>query len=397
MILIVSAVFPPEPVVSANLSFDIASELALKNQVVVISPKPTRPFNTKYENVVPIQYPFRHIIMKTYTCPKSNIIGRMLESYSLGKATRKYLLSEKGNIDLIYANTWPVFAQLILIKTAKKLNIPVIIHIHDIYPESLIKKIPIYFGQLLQLIFLPIDKFILQNSKTVITISPQMKNYLQASRELNENNISVVRNWQNDENFINYKLPENIKPNIFTFMFLGSISPSAGVELLIRSFAKTNIPNSKLIIAGNGSDKSKCMDLADKFPYSKIEFCEAPSHIVPELQSKADVLLLPLRKGIGKTASPSKLSAYMFSAKPIIGCIEEDSDAAGIINSSECGWIVPPEDIESLTNIMEKVAKLDNKELQIKGKNGFNYALEHLSRKNNLQRMIAIINENVSA
>jgi hypothetical protein len=38
--------------------------------------------------------------------------------------------------------------------------------------------------------------------------------------------------------------------------------------------------------------------------------------LVPELQSQASVLLFTLKKGIGKTASPSKLPTYMFSKKP---------------------------------------------------------------------------------
>ena len=93
MVLIVSAVFPPEPVVSANLTHDIAKQLSAKYDVVVISPKPTRPFGTKYENTASINYPFTHIILKTYTCSKSNLLGRFLESYSLGKAVRKFILS----------------------------------------------------------------------------------------------------------------------------------------------------------------------------------------------------------------------------------------------------------------------------------------------------------------
>ena len=38
-VLIISALFPPEPVVSANLSFDIASEVSKKNNVTVDSKK----------------------------------------------------------------------------------------------------------------------------------------------------------------------------------------------------------------------------------------------------------------------------------------------------------------------------------------------------------------------
>ena len=44
-VLIISAVFPPEPVVSAKLSSDIVNDLvAFGIHVTVLHPKPTRPF-----------------------------------------------------------------------------------------------------------------------------------------------------------------------------------------------------------------------------------------------------------------------------------------------------------------------------------------------------------------
>ena len=49
MILIISAVFPPEPVVSATLSKDIADELSTTHNVAVLHPKPTRPDGYLFE------------------------------------------------------------------------------------------------------------------------------------------------------------------------------------------------------------------------------------------------------------------------------------------------------------------------------------------------------------
>lgn len=393
-ILIVSAVFPPEPVVSANLTYDIANELAINNNVTVISPFPTRPFGANYENILTKKLLFTHKILKTYTCPKSNFVGRLRESYSLGKATSKYLLAEKTNIDVIYANTWPVFAQMFLAKTAKRLNIPLALHIQDVYPESLVTKLPLFLGKLVRFFILPIDKLVLKNAQKVIAISPQMKNYLVTSRNLNEKNVVVIRNWQNDEFFTNYKLPKNLNTDKFTFMYLGSISASAGVELLINAFVNANIKDSNLIIAGDGSEKANCINLAKNYT-SKIEFCDAPFDIVPELQAKADVLLLPLRKGIGKTASPSKLPAYMFSKKPIIACVDIDSDTAMVINTADCGWVLPPENILSLSEMMQNVASISKDELLKKGENGFCYAIDNLSKKSNLAKVVKCITETI--
>lgn len=389
-ILIISCVFPPEPVVSANLSFDIAFNLALKNDVTVISPFPTRPYGSNYRNHKAQNYPFTHKIIKSYTNPKSNLLGRMRESFSLGRAISRFLYSYKYSIDIIYANTWPIFAQYFLVKTAKRLGIPVVLHIQDIYPESFIMKSSKITGTLVRFLILPFDRFVLNNVQKVITISPQMKNYLVSTRNLNESNFEVVRNWQNDQIYTKQITKKIDRSDKFTFMYLGSISPSAGIELLIDSFASANIDNSKLIIAGGGSEKNRCLNLSKNYT-CEIEFIEANLEEAPKIQAKADILLLPLKKGIGKTASPSKLPAYMFSKKPIIASVDMDSDSAKVINEAKAGWVIEPENKEMMIETMRKAFHTKKSELELKGDNGYNFAIKNLSKQNNLKQLVKAI------
>ena len=391
-ILIVSCVFPPEPVVSGILSYDIAIELALKNNVTVISPSPTRPYGSSYRNHITPNQPFIHEILTSYTSPKANLITRLMESFSFGRVSSKFLCSNKNDIDIIYANAWPIFAQYFLVKTARRLNIPLVLTVQDIYPESLIAKLPKIIGKVVRFLLLPIDRFILNNVQKVITISPPMKDYLVSTRDLNQSNVEVIRNWQNDELFTNQNQQKINRSDKFTFMYLGSIVPSAGVDLLIESFASANIDNSKLIIAGDGSDKNKCIKISKKYSCD-IQFVEAKLEDVPKIQAKADVLLLPLKKGIGKTASPSKLAAYMFSKKPIIASVDMDSDSARIIKEAKSGWVIEPENIDMLIDVMREASLNKKSELELKGENGFKYAMENLSRKNNLKRIVKTILE----
>ena len=138
-ILIISAVFSPEPVVSAKLSEDLAHELSKTNTVSVISPKPTRPFGFKFLKKN-INKSYSLINLDSYTCPESNVYGRFKESYSFGLACSKYIKENRDNIDLIYMNSWPIFAQYLTVKEANKFDVPIITHIQDVYPESLSRK-----------------------------------------------------------------------------------------------------------------------------------------------------------------------------------------------------------------------------------------------------------------
>ncbi len=388
-ILIISAVFLPEPVVSAMLSRDITEELSKKNQVVVLCPRPTRPHGFRFEKYFEAAN-YEVVRLDSFTYPASKVVGRLRESYSFGRYSANFLRENSAIINCIYINSWPLFAQYFIITAAKKLGIPCVIHVQDIYPESLTNKLPNPIRGLCFHSLLPMDKFILRNATKIIGISQNMISYLSESRKIDKNKFELVRNWQDDGRFLNH-VPDATAKSDFIFMYLGSVSRSAGVELLINSFHQANLPNAKLIIAGNGSDKENCIAIAGHFENDQIEFCDVAPEKVPELQSRSDILLLPLKKGIAKTATPSKLTAYLLSSKPVIACVENDTDVADILREGNCGFVVEPENEFALSFKMKELYDMRPAKLQELGKNGREYALLNLSKKTNLQKVISVI------
>jgi glycosyltransferase involved in cell wall biosynthesis len=388
-ILLISAVFTPEPVFSANLSRDLAEELSINNEVTVVCPKPTRPQGFTMENFCR-EESYCVIRLNSFTCPSAKLIGRFKESYSFGIHCRNYILDNIQNIDVIYMSAWPLFAQFLIISTAKKFNIKVVTQVQDIYPESLMYKFN-FLSSILKFILLPIDKYVLQNSSKIIVISKNMKDYLAKTRLIANDNFVIVQNWQDEKAFVEYNELYNSNVNSkksFTFMYLGNVGPTAGIELLIDAFASANLCNSSLVIAGSGSRKDSLMKYALQYNMGTIRFCDVPDGKVPEIQAQADVMLLPIKKGASFSSFPSKLASYMFSKKPIIGCTTEGSDIELAINLSNCGWVVPAENVESLRNAMQIVSKLSQADLCKLGLNGYVYAMNNLSKKNNLFKIV---------
>ena len=394
-ILLISAVFPPEPIVSASLSKDIACELAKDNVVSVLCPIPTRPHGFNFEENRSVKQNFKVIKLNSYTCSPSKVIGRFRESYSFGIACKKYIQENHKKIDLVYMNSWPIFAQYFTAKTASKYNISLVTHVQDVYPESLSNKMS-FLGGLFNILLKPIDKFTLKKSKKIIAISSKMKNYLALTRNISLKKIIVVKNWQNEEAFIAYdKINKNInnKEKLFIFMYMGNIGPVASIDLLIESFYNANLEKCKLVIAGSGSKKEELENMVSSRNIERVEFVTVADGKVPEIQSEADVMLLPIKKGAASSSIPSKLPAYMFSKKPIIASVDLDSDSAKAINTANSGWVIEPEDEVVLAKTMKVASLLSRKELNIKGENGFKYAMENLSKNNNLQQVVNSILE----
>lgn len=393
--LIVSAVFPPEPVVSANLSNDLAISLSEKTDVLVITPRPTRPAGFSFEAYVS-NNKFKQVVLNSYTCPESSLFGRLWESISFGLHCAQFVKKNHQQISQIYSNSWPLFAQFFLIRTAKKYQIPVTIHIQDIYPESLSNKTKL-FKLFIDLLLMPFDRFNLQNAKSIIAISEKMKIYLASTRKVSPEKIVAISNWQDEQLFsmkhINVGQPFSKSP--FTFMYLGNVGPVAGVNLLIEAFAKADLSNARLIIAGSGTMIPELQSQAKLYPSAHIEFWPVPNGKVQELQNLANVMLLPMKKWAGFSSIPSKLPSYLFSAKPVIACVDQGSDIEIAVTAGKFGWTSNPEDSDMLATLMRKVYNEPTENLIEMGIKGCNFAMQHYSKAGNLKKMLSVLLENI--
>jgi glycosyltransferase involved in cell wall biosynthesis len=257
MILLVSAVFPPEPVVSAYLTYDLALALAKKFSVKVLCPRPSRPEGVNYNHPPQIAGEFNQEYLDSYVYPRSGLLGRMRESYSLGFHAAKYIKRNHTAIEVIYMNVWPLLAEWFITRMAKKKRIPLIHHVQDIYPETLVTHIPL-LGRLFVKLLLPLDNYILGNVAKVIVISKSMSNYLLRTRKIGPDKIKIIYNWQDDEPFTKYKahiIPS--QKSVFTFMYLGSLNQTASVHLFVNAIRQSAFNNVRLVVAGDGYEKGR--------------------------------------------------------------------------------------------------------------------------------------------
>lgn len=390
-ILIVNSVYDPEPVVSARIGKSLAGVLyECGENVEVVAPFPSRPMGFEFINYHTKTNDVKTFVSKerlncyhlpSFIYPKSGIIGRFLESMSFGFACYKFIMSSQKSYDMVYMNTWPIFGQLGVTLACLRKKIPYIVHIMDVYPESISKRLFSPLKQLVEFFLMPIEKVILKKAHRIIAISNKMKIYLEKSRGLREDKISVVYNWQDEDEF-------RVFPKVFNekrvFMYLGNIGPVACIPFLIECFEGLD---AKLIIAGTGSEKLHCIEFSKKFKNLVIEFLDVPDGKVAEVQSMADVMILPIMKGFANTSIPSKLPAYMMSSKPVLAIADLDSDSVDTVTTSNCGWVVEFGDTELVRAKVNEILSVDQQILEEKGLLGFQYAKSHFSKTQNLLKL----------
>lgn len=390
-ILIVSAVFPPEQVTSAFLNYDLAKALAKEYDVTVLRPYPTRPMGALIDSAEFKDKSLKTILVDSYTHPQSELIGRFKESNDFGKKSVEYIEKHHSEIDFVYNDGWQLFGLYLVAKVCEKYGIPYMVPIQDIYPECLLTKshIPGFAKKIINSILLPIDKYYQKHAYRVRTISDEMADYLSKSRGIERDKYLVVNNWQNDDDFMN--LPVAKASDKIVFEYVGSINVHANVDLMIKAFAEANIPNSELRIYGGGNQKENCQQLVKDLGLTNVSFGFVSRNEIPAVQSDASVLILALPTGNGNLCLPSKLTSYLLSGRPVLASVDQDSSTKRILEGERCGKTVVPDDKDALINGFKYFAKLTSEERKRMGEKSREYALKHLTREVNLQKVVSTI------
>lgn len=405
-VVIVNCVYPPEPVVSAQIGRDLAVRLSqVGTRVTVLCPYPSRPIGTQYlafqqlnkltnsseDGVTVTRLP-------SFVSSSSSLISRMTESFSFGQHACRHLEGFLSAVDLVYVNAWPLLSQAMIARCCGRLGVPFVLHVQDIYPESLLSKVPKVFHWIIKSPFVAFDGWISRQAAQVVMISDRTRRAYIVSRRLAPEKVVTIFNWQDEGQFI--ALPTrtaaceqfSVPKDRFTFLYLGNIGPVAGVHTLIEAFVSARLERAQLLIIGEGSEKAECVRLVKKLGAGNIRFVSVPDVVdVPRVQSIADVLLLPMKRGAGLTSIPSKLPAYLFSAKPILSTVDGKSDTAQCISDANCGWVGQPEDIRWLAFKMREVASMSSSELETLGRNGRRYGHLNFTKSSGVERLTDLI------
>lgn len=375
------------------MNCDLAEKLAETYDVIVLTPTPSRPIGFAFSSLKKVGR-YKQIVLDSYTHPKSEMMGRLKESYSFGKKTVEYIKTHHDEIDFVYNDGWQFVGLYLVAKACVKFRIPYIVPIQDIYPESVLTKLPqnAVIQSVVKALLSPIDRYYIRHAAKVRTISNGMARYLSDTRHVAFDAFLVVANWQNEDGFEEYYPKED--DGKLRFMFAGNNSRQANVDLIINAFIDARLENAELHVMGGGNAKEYCQQLAKERGGNNVFFNPIPEGKVPEAQSKGDIMVLALKAGTGKLGIPSKMVAYMLSGKPVIASVETDSDTAEIIKKGDCGYVVSPDNRQQLASAFSYYSNMNKSRIDEQGRNSLLYARKELSKNSNLMKVVNSI-ENI--
>jgi len=277
-----------------------------------------------------------------------------------------------GHPDVVFGSTLTLFAAFAALRLARRLRVPFVLEVRDVWPQTLIDFGVSRFHPIV-LLFGVIERYLYRNSVAVISLLPGAVKHIRT-------NGAVDQRIEWLPNGLDFSLiPEPTFPKIddsFCITYAGSLCRANSLKTVIDAatlLQKRNREDVRFRLVGTGPLKARLVQIARDRGLRNIQFAgPVTKHEVYAELSGAHALVLALQNvplyRFG--TSLNKLYDYMAVARPILFAGNSYNNA---VAHSCCGLVVPPEDPEAMANAVEQLAAMTTEQRWQMGLRGRKY------------------------
>jgi glycosyltransferase involved in cell wall biosynthesis len=311
---------------------------------------------------------------KLFTNSNSRVLSRAFESIYFSGWLLMSLILIRPNY--IYVTTDPPLLASLIVTLYKKIsNAEFTYHLQDIHPEAskIVLKLPLWLFKLL----VRIDNFSLKNAKSIVTLTPNMRDYICHKRGI----LTPIHIIENASSF-----PiKNRKRQYQSIIFAGNFGRLQDIPLIISAvdLYMQNKGTMRFTFIGSGVYKRIIEELSDK--WENVDYLGyLPIEEAIEVISEHEWGLLPVKTEVLKFAFPSKTSAYIAAGCNILAVCEKNSSLADWVEKNLIGEVSSP----SINNIVDTFFMIERKRpiYNRRKTNSLIYSFDHFANK--LQNII---------
>ena len=359
-ILMMSPYYPPEQISSSHMDRELDAALleagfTLVNHV----PMPTRGVSDEvrraYRGRRREELAEGRIVIHRFPMFREgrNPLLRALR-YVLVNLTQYIRGSRTKDAALIFAGSTPPTQGLLCAMVRRRLKVPFVYNLQDVFPDSLVNAGMTQRGSLIWKVGRWIEDRTYRSADRIIVISESMKKNI-IEKGVPEEKIAVVPNWIDVEAVKPVAREDNrlfeelgIARDRFIVVYAGNFGATQGADVVLRAAAlMQGEADVQFVILGGGAEFAQAKEAAQGMENVVIGGL-LPQERVAEVYSLGDAALVTCKPGVGSSGMPSKTWSIMACDTPIVASFDEDSELAEILRRSGAGTCVPAGDAEAL-------------------------------------------------
>ena len=271
--------------------------------------------------------------------------------------------------------------------------------VHDLFPENLLIINAIKESNLIYKIILGLFHWAYKDADRLFVIGRDMKALIEKKLKTQCPPIFIVPNFA-DVNIIvpmpreeNLIIKNNGLENKFVLLFTGNIGRLQGIQNLMETMLLLKNDNEiHLLMIGDGAYLSMVENFKKDNMLTNITLLHSMERKYSnDFLNAGDIGLVSLINNCSGTAVPSKTYTYMAAGKPILAIMNKNAEISILINETNIGWNVEPDNPEIFAEKLKEIAKLKD-EIKLKGENSRKVCCDHYSVEKTVLNILSSLN-----
>ncbi|MDR2973928.1 MAG: glycosyltransferase family 4 protein [Propionibacteriaceae bacterium] len=273
-----------------------------------------------------------------------NPVARILNysSFALSALSGKAYLA---GADVIY-----VYGAGIMVALAPhswRKRVPYVLHIQDLWPESVMESGMVGGGPLLTWLEGALNAFcgrMYRGASAVLGISPSMTKTL-IQRGADPETAKTVYNWGSEADVRPSRKQVAGSGNVLSLLYAGNLGQAQDLATVLKGLALLDdVSGVHLDIVGEGIEEVNLRKLANNLGLTNVEFhSRVSSEEVNRFYDRCDFHLVPLKDvPVFRMTIPSKFQAGLMRGVPVITSVQ--GDVAELVERNRVGIVVRGQD-----------------------------------------------------
>ena len=289
--------------------------------------------------------------------------------------------------DVVMAMSPPIFLGDAAWLVARRWRVPLVLNLQDIFPDIAVE-LGALTGRRVLALARAHERSLYRRADVVTVLSEDQARNVREKLSIDRaggntsaagaEKVSVIHNFVDLE-----RIQPTQRDNAYrrrhdldgrtVVMYSGNVGLSQSLDLVREAADRwADRPEVVFVVNGEGAARPE----VDRWAATRdnvrvVDF--GPREEVATILGAADLHVIPLRGGLARSSTPSKLYSILAAGRPVLASIDEGSEVSSVIKEADAGLAVPPEDPWAFCNALEEMLA-DPGELVAMGERARRYA-----------------------
>ncbi len=395
-ISLLTLVFPPDNVSTAQLMADLAEDLAARgHRVTVFTTLPhynpdkvagaAQPMRRRWAGLLhESEYRGMRVYHAWMPGKGRHVLYRMLTWVGFHCISTLAAIFKPPRPDLILSPSPPLTIGVSAWLIARAHGARYIYNVQEIYPDVAINlgavRNPWLIRALLQL-----ERFVYRQAHAITVISSRMRLRL-LEKQVPERKLLLAPNFVDSRGFVpqakdNAFSREHGLWDKFVVSYAGNMGKPQQLDVLVDAAAHlAGNPRIHFLFMGSGTETESLKQRVVAMGLRNVTFLsQQPYAVMPMAYAAMDACYVPQAIGTSSDGIPSKVYRILSSARAVLACTDVGSDLATLVEEARAGAVVTAADGGLVAEVIRKAVADETAWAQL-GRNGRDYVIAEYDR-----------------